>query len=433
LFASEAVSPAAQTVSFVAAPLSAARAASLSEIAIVEFPGKATPVSEADAAAALVPAFAARFGRPIDRETAELLLALLFIENDHGRAIIEHNWGNISTFVKDGVDYWRPPWFDLEKIEAMPDNLPADGFGQGRTNDKKQRYLALHQRMLEHKVPSAFLAFPDHATGIRVWLANVKPSMYEAAETGDPMAFAHAYWASGYCPDQACKDSGPTYRSLQASIRAKGFFAGLEPAKKEDAAAAALPSLRSVPPVPPLLRSVRPPSLAGSSGARSGSGGIVSMLARDAVVLVANRELALVESGAFIPARVKDYWASALHQAPNLPHPPHWCGALALFCLHEAELARALVWRFQTATDKRSGFLYALARIKADEELRPGDMGYQDQPYQHHFIVETVDGDTVQTIDGNQGGERPIQRRTRKRSDRALAWSSIKRLLREDA
>lgn len=379
----------------------------------MEFPGKATPVSEADAAAALVPAFAARFGRPIDRETAELLLALLFIENDHGRAIIEHNWGNISTFAKDGVNYWRPPWFDLEKIQAMADS------------SRKTRYLDLHQRMLDRKVPSAFLAFPDHATGIKVWLANVKPSMYEAAATGDPMAFAHAYWSSGYCPDQACKDSGPTYRSLQQSIRAKGFFNGLESSeKKGGAAAAALPSSPLVPPL----------SLAGSSTARSGSvGGVVSMLARDGIVLVANRELALVESGAFRPERIKDYWASALNQAPNLPHPPHWCGALALFCLHEVELARGLIWRFETATDKRSGFLYALARLKADEELRPGDMGYQDQPYQHHFIVETVDRDVVTTIDGNQGIAGPIQRRTRKRSDRALAWFSIKRLLREDA
>jgi len=189
---------------------------------------------------------------------------------------------------------------------------------------------------------------------------------------------------------------------------------------------------KSQPPVElPSLRSAPPPLSAGSYGAHVG--GIVSMLARDAVVLVASRELALVESGAFTPSRVNDYWASALHQAPNLPHPPAWCGALALFCLHDAALAPSLFWRFQTASDKRSGFLYALQRVKPEDELRRGDMGYQDQPYQHHFIVEAVDNNTVTTIEGNQGEPRPIQRRTRRRDDPALAWFSIKRLLKEDS
>lgn len=184
-------------------------------------------------AAAIVPAYARRFGHPPDRETAELLLALLMLENARGAAIIEHNWGNVSVAAGPGVDYWRPPWFDLEKIEAMPDNVSTDGFGQGHTNDKKKRYLELHQLMLEHKAPSAFRAFRDDETGIASWLASVKPAMYDAAATGDPERFAFAYWSSGYCPDEACKKSGPSFRALQHEIRSAQFFAALEPSKKK--------------------------------------------------------------------------------------------------------------------------------------------------------------------------------------------------------
>lgn len=362
-------------------------------------------------AAALVPAFAAAFGRPIDRETAELLLALLFIENDHGRAVIEHNWGNISTFVKDGVDYWRPPWFDLDAVNARPD-----------TDPKKARYLALHQQMVDHKAPSAFLAFPDDAHGIMVWLHNVKPSMYDAAKTGDPMAFADAYWASGYCPDDACRDSGPTYRSLQSSIRAAGYFAGLASSGKQSTAAAVVaPSLPSEPPCSSAGSSIEPSGseVAGADELRGTRAGVVARVLA---------ELELVDSGAFTPSRVNAYWADVLHQAPNLPHPPAWCGALALFCLHGAELGLALRWRFQTVTDKRSGFLYALTRTT---EPQPGDVGYQDKPFQHHFLVESVSGEFVSTVEGNQGQPKPIKRGTRSRSSAGVVWFSIRQLLQE--
>lgn len=361
-------------------------------------------------ALALVPAYTARFGVAPDRETAELLLALLFLENANGQAVIEHNWGNISVFAADNVDYWRPPWFDIEKISALPEG------------EKKSRYLNLHARMVAHQVPSAFRAFPDDATGIRVWLANVKPSMYEAAATGDPMAFAHAYWASGYCPDQACKESGPTYRKLQDEIRKAGYFSGLAPAKKGGAVLTALPSLPLVP----------SPSALSSFGKLSASGGAMAEPGtREAFLCSARRELALVEAGTFSAERVKAYWADVLRQSPNLPHPPHWCGAFALFNLHQAALGLALFWRFETQTDKRSGFLYALSRVTA-KDVRPGDLGYQHVPAQHHFIVEQVDGEKLFSIDGNAGTAKPIQRVARRRSDPALAFYSLKRLLKAD-
>lgn len=182
----------------------------------MEFAGNSTPVAPADMASALVRAYSQRFGHPPDRETATLLLALLFLEHDHGRAVIEHNWGNVSTKAGPDVDYWLPPWVDLEKVEARDDDDP-----------RKARYLQLHQAMLDGKAPSAFRAFRDDESGLAVFFGTVAPSMYAAAATGDPEAFANAYWSSGYCPDQACKDSAPSFKKLQAEIRSAGYFTNL--------------------------------------------------------------------------------------------------------------------------------------------------------------------------------------------------------------
>lgn len=73
-----------------------------------------------------------------------------------------------------------------------------------------------------------------------------------------------------------------------------------------------------------------------------------------------------------------------------------WCGATALTCLHEAGLALTVFWRWGL------GFLEVnkLPKVKIPE---PGDIAYYDKPYQHHAIVEHVDGDLLHTIDGNQG------------------------------
>lgn len=340
-------------------------------------------------------AYTLAFGQSPSRETAELLLALVELENAHGRAIIQFNWGNVSTVASDAVDYWVPPWFDLDAINAMPDTEA----------EKKARYLKLHAQMVAGKVPSAFLALPSHVDGARLFLQNVKPSMYDAARTGDPLAFAHAYWASGYCPDQACKDSGPVFQQLQAAIRSAGYFSALTPDPKKKVSAAEAAAL-----LPPLPRPGSPSPSFGQLSAPGQAGG--ADVARELVVFAASCELADVEmlakqgNTAGIAERIAHYWADVLHQAETAPHPKEWCGAFALWALHAAKLGLELRWRFATATDPRSGFLYALTRT---HDPKPGDIAYLDKPWQHHAIVYSVEGDTVHTIDGNQGPARPIQ------------------------
>ena len=96
-----------------------------------------------------------------------------------------------------------------------------------------------------------------------------------------------------------------------------------------------------------------------------------------------------------------------------------WCGIFALWALHQAGLALGYQWRYGR------GFIYPLG-LPRTSTPKPGDIAYFDQPYQHHAIVEKVEGETVHTIDGNQPGE-TVQRRQRPKG--AGSYFSISPLL----
>ncbi len=185
-----------------------------------EVPLTPTPLTRDATAQMFLPAYAAVFGELPDRNRAEMLLALVWLENANGQSIIQFNWGNLSTKASDGVAYWRPTWFDLAKVEAMEDG------------PKKARLLMLHQRMLNNAAPSAFRAFADHQSGVRAWLSLLKqPRMapvLQAASSGDPVKFAHAIFSSKYCPDPECRDAGASYGKLRDQIRAAGYFEDLK-------------------------------------------------------------------------------------------------------------------------------------------------------------------------------------------------------------
>jgi hypothetical protein len=188
----------------------------------VEVSRTPTPLTRAQMAALLVPAYVQRFGELPDRNRAELLLALACLENANGKAIIQFNWGNLSVFPSEAVPYWRPPWFDLVEVEALP------------PGPKRTRLLDLHQRMLDHKAPSAFLALSSHEAGLQRWLGDLqrRPSVLAAASSGDATTFAHQIFESRYCPDVECRDAGPSYAKVRDEIRAAGLFASLAEKKK---------------------------------------------------------------------------------------------------------------------------------------------------------------------------------------------------------
>lgn len=160
----------------------------------------------------------------------------------------------------------------------------------------------------------------------------------------------------------------------------------------------------------PSLPSPRPASPSSSSGQPSAfDQGRAASMTRELIVFAASCELedmALIlqqpNAAAHVEDRVRVYWSDVLHQPAAAPHPKEWCGAFALWCLHQGGVGLALRWMFGPP---HFGFLWNLRATKTPE---PGDIAYLDKPYQHHAIVVTVEGDTVHTIDGNQGAAKPI-------------------------
>ncbi len=93
-----------------------------------------------------------------------------------------------------------------------------------------------------------------------------------------------------------------------------------------------------------------------------------------------------------------------------------------LWCIHQAGLGLELRWEFGPP---HFGFLY---RLPITHDPKPGDVAYLAEPFQHHAIVTEVEGDTVHTIDGNQGAAEPIKARSTPRSH-WTAFYSIEPLL----
>lgn len=89
------------------------------------------------------------------------------------------------------------------------------------------------------------------------------------------------------------------------------------------------------------------------------------------------------------------YWA--LVQPGLVNSGKAWCGGFALWALKQAGLALNTPWQIGKGFTEVNG----LPRTKNPQ---PGDIAYFDQPYQHHAIVTSNDGQTVNTIDGNQAG-----------------------------
>jgi hypothetical protein len=108
----------------------------------------------------------------------------------------------------------------------------------------------------------------------------------------------------------------------------------------------------------------------------------------------------------------KKYWSNVLpHQTV---YPKDWCGGFALWALHQAGLATDTDWAIG------KGFCYELPMTMHPE---PGDIAYFDQPYQHHAIVVSLDGDTLTTVDGNQPGQTVRERQRSVRASKPAFYS----------
>jgi hypothetical protein len=190
--------------------------------------GPATTLSAPEAAAVLVAAHRAVTSSAPTLARAELELAHAWgLETNRSRGMWRYNWGNISAggFVQrpEGPvevlrwkgDVWRPPWF-----EPGPDATPAT--------------LALHEKMLAGKAPSAFRALGSHVEGaaglVRLLERPGFAPLKRAAESGDATAYARAVVSTGYCTDRNCQPDrmAPKLVELVSEFRRDKVFQGLE-------------------------------------------------------------------------------------------------------------------------------------------------------------------------------------------------------------
>jgi|SRR5882672_7071875 len=157
-------------------------------------PMVATPLSAEHARDALVSALPR-----LDRETALLLLALVWVETGRGGSCKNNNPGNLSASSSYGGDAWRPPWF----LDSEDPHLHA-----------------LHDRMLSGTAPSAFRSYDTAAQGFADFgalLARRFSGLLDAGRTGDAATFVRAIRETGYSPDVTPAHIG-TFNALQHEL-----------------------------------------------------------------------------------------------------------------------------------------------------------------------------------------------------------------------
>ena len=107
------------------------------------------------------------------------------------------------------------------------------------------------------------------------------------------------------------------------------------------------------------------------------------------------------------PGDIPKYWASCgIKPAPKPSEKGgQWCGAFALWCLHQAGVALNIPWLIGI------GFCAVRGReLKITKTPQPGDIMYLDKPWQHHGVVESYENGVLTTIEGNTP---TVQRRVR--------------------
>lgn len=107
------------------------------------------------------------------------------------------------------------------------------------------------------------------------------------------------------------------------------------------------------------------------------------------------------------------YWRSALGR-PG-PYPPAWCGAFALWCLHQAGLGTGRHWTVGCG----------ISSLLPPGAPAVGGVAYYRRG-QHHAVIarvgrETID--TIDTIDGNGPGGVVVERRAVPLGDVTVTYS----------
>ena len=84
---------------------------------------------------------------------------------------------------------------------------------------------------------------------------------------------------------------------------------------------------------------------------------------------------------------------------------PSWCGIFSVWA-HKKAGKDIGTWQIGKGVS-------AFGTIKQTSSPQAGDIGYIDQPFQHHCIIVKVDGNNVHSIDGNSGLYSEVKENTR--------------------
>lgn len=87
---------------------------------------------------------------------------------------------------------------------------------------------------------------------------------------------------------------------------------------------------------------------------------------------------------------------------------PSWCGIFSVWA-HKKAGKDVGNWEMGKGVSSSNS-------LTPTTNPQPGDIGYIDQPYQHHCIIEKVEGDNIHSIDGNSGLFSEVIRNIRPRS-----------------
>lgn len=131
------------------------------------------------------------------------------------------------------------------------------------------------------------------------------------------------------------------------------------------------------------------------------------------------KKVVAIARGEIGPQDPDKYWAVVQPALMGNPKGISWCGGEALWVLHQAGLTD-IMWEI--------GKGFAAKHLPTTRDPLPGDIAYFDQPFQHHAIVEKIEGGNLYTIDGNQSpGEQVLPKIRNKNS--ATAFYSIQPLI----
>lgn len=166
-------------------------------------PRVTTPITGQEALDSLLMAWRNEFGELPDRNTANLILALCWVETARGK-LQNFNPGNlIATTLYTGTA-WRPTWYE-PPAPSDPDFVKLN---------------ELHTKMLKGEAPSAFRAYDTLPKGFGDWVHNLHstfPEVVKAAGSGNANTFRVAL-AQKYSGDYANPAHTQTFASIAKSF-----------------------------------------------------------------------------------------------------------------------------------------------------------------------------------------------------------------------